>query len=163
MSIAVIYGSTTGNLESSAKYIAEKLGIENIHNIADTDAETINSYDKLICGSSTWGDGDLQDDWDSFDFSKLKLEGKTIAVFGIGDGESYEDTFCNAMGILAQSLKTQGATLVGEVSTEGYVFKESKSIIDGKFVGLALDDDNQGDLTTSRIDSWVEQIRPYFS
>lgn len=163
MSIAVIYGSTTGNLESAAKYIAQKLGIQDVLSIADTDADTINSYDKLICGSSTWGDGDLQDDWDSFDFSKLKLEGKTVAVFGIGDAESYEDTFCNAMGILAQSLKAQGATLVGETSTEGYTFSSSKALIDGKFVGLALDDDNQGELTAPRIDKWAEQIRSYFS
>jgi flavodoxin I len=28
------------------------------------------------------------------------LSGKTIALFGCGDSESYSDTFCDGMGII---------------------------------------------------------------
>lgn len=163
MSIAVIYGSAMGNTEGAANTIASKLGISDVFNITDIDANKINSYDKLICGTSTWGSGDLQDDWDSFDFSALNLSGKIVAVFGMGDSESYSDTYCGGMGKLAQNLKEAGATLVGEVSTDGYNFESSDAVVDGKFVGLALDNDNQEDQTESRIDSWVAQIKTQFS
>lgn len=163
MNIAIIYGSSMGNTENAAKTIASKLGIEEVLNISEIDAEKINSYDKLICGTSTWGSGDLQDDWDGFDFSSLNLNDKTVAVFGMGDSQSYSDTYCSGMGKLAQNLKNAGANLVGEVSTDGYQFEASEAVVDGKFVGLALDNDNFEDLTDIRITSWIEQIQPYFS
>lgn len=163
MAVAVIYGSAMGNTESAANIIANKLGISDVLNIANIDADKINSYDKLICGTSTWGSGDLQDDWDGFDFSGLSLSGKVVAVFGMGDSESYSDTYCGGMGKLAQNLKDAGATLVGEVSTDGYNFEASDAVVDGKFVGLALDNDNQEDQTEARIDAWIAQIKPQFS
>ncbi|MBF7042168.1 flavodoxin FldA [Campylobacter volucris] len=163
MSIAVIFGSSMGNTEGAANMIAEKLGISDVLNIADIDADKINSYDKLICGTSTWGSGDLQDDWDGFDFSKLNLSGKTVAVFGMGDSESYSDTYCSGMGKLAQGLKSAGANLVGAVSTGGYTFEASDAVEGDKFVGLALDNDNHEDLTENRINTWIEQIKPSFS
>lgn len=163
MAVAVIYGSAMGNTESAANIIADKLGVSDVLNIADIDADKINSYDKLICGTSTWGSGDLQDDWDGFDFSGLSLSGKVVAVFGMGDSESYSDTYCGGMGKLAQNLKDAGATLVGEVSTDGYNFEASDAVVDGKFVGLALDNDNQEDQTEARIDAWIAQIKPQFS
>ncbi|AJC93740.1 flavodoxin FldA [Campylobacter volucris] len=163
MSVAVIFGSSMGNTEGAANMIAEKLGISDVLNIADIDADKINSYDKLICGTSTWGSGDLQDDWDGFDFSKLNLSGKTVAVFGMGDSESYSDTYCSGMGKLAQGLKSAGANLVGAVSTGGYTFEASDAVEGDKFVGLALDNDNHEDLTENRINTWIEQIKPSFS
>ena len=163
MSVAVVYGSAMGNTEGAANLIAEKLGISDVLNIADVDADKLNSYDKLICGTSTWGSGDLQDDWDAFDFSGLKLNGKTVAVFGMGDSESYSDSYCSGMGKLAEKLKDAGANLVGAISTDGYTYEESEAVQDGKFVGLALDNDNHEDLTESRLDTWVEQIKPSFS
>lgn len=163
MSVAVIYGSSMGNTEGAARTIAEKMGISEVLNIADTDAATINGYDKLIVGTSTWGSGDLQDDWDAFDFGALKLHGKTAAVFGMGDSESYSDSFCSAMGKLAAKLKEAGATIVGGVSTEGYSFEASEAVENGEFVGLALDNDNQEDQTAERIEAWVAKIKPQFS
>ena len=163
MSVAVVYGSAMGNTEGAAKLIAEKLGVSDVLNIADTDASKLNSYDKLVIGTSTWGSGDLQDDWDAFDFGGLKLHGKTVAIFGMGDSESYSDSFCSAMGKLADKLKGAGANIVGAVSTEGYSFEASEAVENGNFVGLALDNDNQEDQTESRIDAWVAKIKPQFS
>lgn len=163
MSVAIIYGSSMGNTENAANMIAQKLNISEVYNVSDIDADKINSYDKLICGTSTWGSGDLQDDWDGFDFSSLKLNGKTVAIFGMGDSQSYSDTYCGAMGKLAQNLKNAGANIVGEVSTDGYEFEASDAVVDGNFVGLALDNDNFEDLTEGRIDAWIEKIKPYFS
>lgn len=159
----VIYGSSMGNTEEAANLIASALGIDEVLNVANVDAEKINSFDKLILGSSTWGSGDLQDDWDSFDFDKLELSGKTVALFGLGDSSSYSDTFCDGMGVLYEKIAAKGATIVGSVSAEDYTFDSSNSVKDGKFVGLALDADNESDLTNSRIDAWVKIIKPSFS
>ena len=51
-----------------------------------------------------------------------------------------------------------GAKIIGKVPTDGYTFEESKSVIDGKFCGLAIDEDNESDLTDERLSNWVKQI-----
>ena len=79
----VVYGSSTGTCESIANTIADKLGTEAI-NVADMTADTIADNDVLLLGTSTWGAGELQDDWyDGIDVLKeADLEGKTVAIFG---------------------------------------------------------------------------------
>lgn len=164
MSIAIVYGSSGGNTEDVAKQIKKKLGKEaTLIDIARTDADTLNGYDKLILGSSSWYDGELQDDWDSFDKNALDLSGKTVALFGLGDQEGYGSYFCNAIGTLYELCVEKGAKVVGNnVETDSYNFDESTAVVNGKFVGLAIDEDNQSDLTSERIDSWINSIKDNF-
>ena len=153
-----------GNTEEAASFLAENLGLENeLLNVANCDSAKLNGFDKLILGVSTWGTGDLQDDWDAFDFGGLKLGGKTVAIFGTGDAEGYADSFCGAMGKLYDEVVKAGANVVGAVSTDGYSFEESEAVRDGKFIGLPLDADNESDKTETRILAWIEQIKPHFS
>ena len=153
-----------GNTEEAAKFIGENLGLENeVLNVCDADADKISGFDKLILGTSTWGSGDLQDDWDAFDFSKLSLSGKTVAFFGMGDSQSYSDEYCNGMAKLYDAIVARGAKAVGAVDTQGYSFDGSDAVRDGKFVGLALDADNESDKTEARILAWIEQIKPQFA
>ncbi len=165
MSIAIVYGSSTGNTQSAAEMIAENFGIDmDIIDVASTDIETLNGYDKLILGTSTWGDGELQDDWDAFDWGGADFNGKTVAVFGMGDQESYANEYCSGMKLLCDEAVKAGATIVGEWENDGYEHEESQSINDsGKFIGLALDEDNQDDQTEDRIKAWIELIKPHFS
>ena len=159
--VGIIFGSSMGNTEDAAKAISAQLGIENeVVNIADIAPSELGKYSSLIVGSSTWNDGELQDDWASFDFSGLEVTGKTVAIFGMGDSASYSDAYCNAMAELYENFVAKGAVIMGAVSTEGYEFDASNAVKEGKFVGLALDNDNQSDLTDSRISAWVEQIKP---
>ena len=46
------------------------------------------------------------------------------------------------------------------MSTDGYTFDDSESVVDGKFVGLALDEVNEDNKTDERIDAWVAEIQP---
>lgn len=46
---------------------------------------------------------------------------------------------------------------------DGYDFNESKAVVDGKFLGLAIDEDNQSDMTELRVKSWVSQLKKEFS
>ncbi|NQE37327.1 Flavodoxin [Microcoleus sp. IPMA8] len=82
---------------------------------------------------------------------------------GTGDQEGYPDNFMDAMGILAEKISEQGGETVGYWPVEGYDFNESKAVVNGKFLGLAIDEDNQSDLTESRIKSWVSQLKKEFS
>ncbi len=154
----VVYGSSTGTCESIANTIADKLGTEAI-SVADMTADTIADNDVLLLGTSTWGAGELQDDWyDGIDVLKeANLEGKTVAIFGCGDAESYPDTFCGAMGEIYNALSDR-ATVVGGVSTDGYTFDDSDAVQNGQFVGLALDDVNESDKTEARIDAWIASL-----
>ena len=155
----VVYGSSTGTCEAIAGKIAEKLGVEAI-NVSDLTADVIAENDNLLIGTSTWGAGELQDDWyDGVDTLKgADLSGKVVAVFGCGDSASYSDTFCGAMKELYDAAKAGGATVVGEVDIDGYTFDDSDAVVDNNFVGLALDDINEDDKTDGRIDAWLEQI-----
>lgn len=48
-----------------------------VHNVADASADEADKYDLLVVGSSTWGCGELQDDWYSFlDALKAKEPGQ---------------------------------------------------------------------------------------
>ena len=157
----IIYGSSTGTCEDLAARIGAKLGVDNIINVTDLDSNVIADNDNLILGTSTWGAGELQDDW--YDGIKViqgaNLSGKTVALFGCGDSESYPDTFVGGMAELYNAAKNAGANIIGAVSTDGYTFDESEAVVDGKFVGLALDEVNEDDKTDERINAWVEEIK----
>lgn len=159
----IIYGSSTGTCEAIAQKIAVKLGVESadIYDVAKIDSSTPDAYQNLILGSSTWGAGELQDDWyDGLEaLKKANLSGKVIALFGCGDSESYCDTFCGALGEIYSGLEGCGAKFVGAVATDGYTFDDSTAVKDGKFVGLALDDVNEDDKTDERIEAWVADIK----
>ena len=157
----VVYGSSTGTCEAIAEKIAQKLGCDAI-NVQDMTASTVSENQNLILGTSTWGAGELQDDW--YDGLKVlqgaDLTGKTIALFGCGDCESYGDTFVGGIGELYNGIKASGARFIGAVSTDGYTFDDSEAIVDGKFIGLPLDDVNEDDKTDTRIEAWVAEISP---
>ena len=160
-STIVIYGSSTGTCQSIAENIANKLGVEAI-DVTNLDEAVIANHDNLILGTSTWGAGEMQDDW--YDGVKtLKqagLAGKTVALFGCGDSESYPDTFCGGMKELYDAAVEAGATVLTGVSTEGYTFDDSEAVEGDNFLGLALDDVNEDDKTDSRVDAWIEGIKP---
>ena len=160
--VGIIYGSSTGTCETIANSIAQKLGVDSaeVMNAGEITVEKVNPYEVLLLGTSTWGDGEVQDDW--YDGLKVlksaDLKGKTIALFGCGDSESYCDTFCDGIGVLYEDLKDSGCTIVGKVPTDGYNFSSSISVVDGMFVGLPLDDINEDNKTKARIDAWLEEI-----
>lgn len=160
MSTAVIYGSTTGMTEAVAQKIAAELGCTavnvNAASAADFDA------DLLVLGSSTWGVGDLQDDWAASGLALLQsldLAGKKVAVFGLGDGAGFADSFCDAVATLVQEATARGATNVGTVSAADYAGVSSKVVEGGSLVGLALDDTNEADKTDARVAAWVAQLK----
>ena len=100
----IFFGTTTGSTEFVANQIAKELGISatDVHNVSETPIALIEKYDCLLLGSSTWGCGELQDDWYDF-LESLKLQNlkeKKVGIFGCGDSASYPDTFCDAVRLI---------------------------------------------------------------
>ncbi|PHS40744.1 MAG: flavodoxin FldA [Sulfurovum sp.] len=164
MAIGIFYGSNGGATETVAEKIKDKLGVEaDLHDIANVDMDKFDEYTQIIIGTSTWGEGELQDDWEKCfeDFKNVDFAGKTVAFFGLGDQDEYGENFLDAMGILHDAAVEKGANIVGNGwPTGGYDYEESTAIEDGLFVGLGIDDDNQFDLTDERVEKWVEIIKP---
>ncbi len=158
MKTGIFYGSTTGTTEMVAKKVGALLGAD-VMPAAEIDK--VENYDFVIFATSTWGMGDLQDDW----FGALEiltgknLSGKKVALIGIGDQASFGDTFVDGMGTIYEEIKDKGITLVGKTSVDGYDFSSSKAVIDGEFAGLVIDENNQSELTEERITAWVEKVR----
>jgi flavodoxin II len=120
-------------------------------------------YDFLILGISTWDFGEIQEDWNEIwdQIGGVTLNGKTVALFGLGDQEGYGEWYLDAMGMLHDELKKSGANIIGYwPKDDSYEFEASKALTEdgSQFVGLALDEDSQYELSDDRIATWVEQI-----
>ncbi|MGF1491411.1 MAG: flavodoxin [Microcoleaceae cyanobacterium] len=168
--IGIFYGSTSDLTEEIAEKIHEAIG-EDICDLysmeEDFDGiEDLLKYEYLLLGCSTWGAGEVQNDWRDplFDMEveKTDFSRKTIAVFGSGDCQGHGKHFVGALGIMHDVFKSLGANLVGAVSTEGYSFEQSTAIRDGKFVGLPLDEVNESEKTDQRIEDWLELLKSNF-
>ena len=163
MNIGIFYGSTTGCTEQAANTIARILGVDGTHiyNVGETSAKEVENFDTILLGSSTWGCGDLQDDW--YDFldvlSAIDLTGKKVGIFGCGDSESYSDTFCGAIAQIYDGLQNTGCTFIGVYEPIDYNVTDSDVCRNGKFVGLAIDESDASNKNQARIENWCELIK----
>lgn len=164
--IGLFYGTSTTKTAKIAKKIKTAFGDAQIDVIPVEDAwkKDFEEYDNIIIGVSTWFDGELPNYWDEVkpELESLKMKGKKIAIFGLGDQVKYPENFIDGMGILAETFESVGAKLVGFTSTDGYNFEMSRALRDGKFMGLAIDIENQSKKTDERIKDWIEQLKKEF-
>mmetsp|Transcript_3344 Transcript_3344/g.5124 ORF Transcript_3344/g.5124 Transcript_3344/m.5124 type:complete len:204 (+) Transcript_3344:166-777(+) len=163
--VGIYYSTQTGNTEVVADYIAQAAGLE-IADIGDVSDDTVLGLDSIIVGAPTWHTDEEVErsgtEWDSWLYSNLPnldLSGKKVAVFGVGDQQSYTDYYCDAAGELYDEFKKVGCTMCGYTSTDGYDHQASKAERDGKFIGLMCDEDNQYDMSEDRAKAWVEQLK----
>ncbi len=83
-----------------------------------------------------------------------------MALFGCGDQEDYAEYFCDALGTIRDIIEPRGATIVGHWPTAGYHFEASKGLADDDhFVGLAIDEDRQPELTAERVENGLSKFR----
>ena len=171
--VGIFFGTDTGSTRLIAKMIAKKLGdsiASKPLNVNRINVEDMLSYEALILGTPTYGEGQVPGkstkvaagSWEEFlpQLKEKDLSGKVVAIYGLGDQEKYSERFCDGLYQLYSRLVQCGANIVGDWSTEGYNFEKSESVVNGKFVGLVLDQSNQRLLTEERVDAWLEQIVP---
>ena len=164
--IGLFYSFKSLKTKKIAGYIIERFGEQFIESI---DAETVTEeafmrFDKIILGVPTWFDGELPLYWDEFvpALKDLDLTGKKIAIYGLGDQKGYPENFGDAVGLMADILVSGNAELVGETSPDGYTFESSRALVNGRFRGLILDQENQPRLTENRVKDWVDQLKIVF-
>lgn len=164
MKTGIFYGSATGTTEKIAKRIGSLLGVAyaDIFDVASVAPSKVGDYDLLILGTSTWGSGNLEDDWYDYiaGLEALDLQGKKVALFGCGD-ETMSDTFCSAVGVLHDRLKDTGCTFVAPYDTIGYTFDHSAAKPEEMLeaYGLLLDEVNHPELTETRLRGWTNLLK----
>ncbi|MCD4779526.1 MAG: flavodoxin domain-containing protein [Candidatus Omnitrophica bacterium] len=137
--IIIVYGSTTGTTEGMSQLIMREIrahasgpsdkdlisvrttgnkpeteikfsGLDvTVRDVASLSPKELSDYGVIILGCSTWGDGELQEDFIDFEeeLRGIDLKDKRYAVFG--PGESVYSQFCKAVDILGETLKQCGA------------------------------------------------------
>ncbi len=171
--IGIFFGTETGTTRLIAKKIYKLLGDEiaakpvNVNRITP---DELLQYDALILGTPSYGVGDipglsagcLERNWEEFlaQLDTPDLSGKRIAFFGLGAQERYSDRFASSLMALYTRFKGWGAEMIGDWSAEGYTFDHSASVVDGRFVGLVIDQRTQGMHTDERLRQWIEQVKP---
>lgn len=165
--IGLFFSFNTKKTSQTAKRIIEQFegsDIESV-NAEDITEEQFISYDNIIIGSPTWFDGELPNYWDEFvpALEDINLKGKKIAIYGAGDQKGYPENFVDAIGIMAELVEKQGASIVGYTSTKGYTFEGSKAVRQDKFCGLALDFENQSGKNKQRVADWCTQLKKEFN
>lgn len=163
--IGIFYGSSTGNTEAVAEKLLEILTEKDaeIINVDNATEEDVKKFEFLVLATSTWGIGDMQDDMEDFSelLKKMDLKKKKIALLGLGDQDSYPDSFADGIGTLYNVLKDK-TTIVGEWPVKGYEFSESDAVKGNKFVGLVIDVENQAGKTDERLKKWAAMIKKDF-
>ena len=168
MRIKLIYGSDTGNTELVTTDLVKLLDKDDIE-VVTVDKITEKDWESHIyylLGIPTWYDGELQSDWEDYfeEFKKINFTDKKVAIFGLGDQLGYDEWFCDGIGILGKVIIENGGKLLGYTQKDSsYDFDESLALADDSTLyGLALDEDNQPELTNERLKKWVIQIKNEF-
>ncbi len=164
--IGIFYGgSQKGSTYKAAESMVNHFGKDKtaLHNVNEATREDLEKYDYLILGTSAWGIGEMHQDWERFIdvLVEASIDQKKIALFGLGDQIEYPESFVDGMGTVFCRLPFK-ENVVGFWPTKGYSFYFSTAEKDGNFVGLALDEDSQPELTGERIAKWVAQLKAEF-
>lgn len=163
--IGLFYGTTYGMTQKSAEKIKKAFGNTKVdlYNLAHASVDDMKKYKNLIFGTSAWGIGEMQDEWEIFidNLSDMDFSGRKLALFGLGDQKEYPESFVDGLGTLYCRLPDKSC-VVGSWPIEGYNFYFSLANKDGEFVGLVLDDHQQKDLSDPRIKKWVTQLKKEF-
>ena len=171
--VGIFFGTDTGNTRRIAKDIATALTsaiAAKPVNIRNANVVDMLTYDLLILGTPTYGEGQLPglstgnatESWEEFlpTLAGQNFSGKKVAIYGLGNQKSYPTEFLDAVYYLYEQFKQCGATMIGGCDIEGYQFKSSKAVVDNRFLGLALDHENQKDLTPARLETWLKMLEP---
>lgn len=170
--IALFFGPVGGNVNKVTKELAGIIGNDNVDvlPVIDAKANGVDKYEKIIflasaIGLEQWDMKDVKDDWDRFfpELDKLSFANKTVAIVGLGDHIKYPSHFVTSIAALGEKLIERGAALKGAVAVDGYTYEDTDALNkDGHFYGLPIDEDNEEELTTERLTSWANLIKPDF-
>ena len=169
---ALFYSPEGGNVNRVTNKLGEMIGNDKVDIIPVKEVEKgdLYKYNKIILVGSTvgadhWNNEIIVDEWPEF-FTKIKeisFEKKKVAIVGLGNSVIYPSHFADGMAVLYERIIKQGATILGKVDAKDYDFEDSEAVNDdGFFCGLAIDEDNEAELTTERLEKWIFILKPDF-
>ena len=166
LNIGLIYGTDTGTTQEVGEKIAHRITEQgyaiDMINVAEASKEVLEMFDMLIMGIPTWNYGSTVDEWRDFEseLTSADLSSKIVALYGLGNQRGYADFFVDALGWLHNLVLETGAEVIGAWPAGGYQFEASRALNPGgtEFCGLAIDEDQQYQLTDMRVAAWVDQI-----
>lgn len=165
----LIYWPKGGNVEKASIQIAKEFGDIDVVSLNEVSKDTLNKYDKYVIGGSTvgaetWEATKTGSPWNTFiaDLKKYDFTSKKVALFGLGDQVLWPANFVDGLRTIYNAVSEANAQIIGKWPIKGYDFTESTAVTDGYFVGLALDLDQQDELTDERVKAWVKQIKKEF-
>jgi flavodoxin I len=166
--IVLLYWGKGGNVERTSHKVFGMFDpdIIDIFDVVSFDINKLKDYKLMILGHSTigaedWHDAKADNEWNAF-FRRLENKGSnniTAASFCLGDQVLYPDHFVDSLEIYKNEIDKLNINTIGEWSTEGYKYTDSDGEKDGMFYGLALDVDNEPDLSDTRIKLWTDNIK----
>ena len=169
---ALFFSPVGGNVNSVANMLGEMIGNDKVDVIPvkEVEAEDVDKYNQVILVGSTvgadhWTNEIIVDEWAEF-FARIgekSFKKKKVAIVGLGNSLIYPDHFADGMADLYKRITNQDAEVFGFVDSEEYDFTESESVNeDGLFCGLAIDEDNEPELTPGRLERWIASLKPDF-
>jgi len=169
---ALFYSPEGGSVNKVANKLGEMIGNDkvDIFPVKEVEKGDLDKYNKIILVGSTvgadhWDNEIVVNEWTEF-FTKIKeisFEKKKIAIVGLGNSVLYPSHFADGMAVLYERIIKQNAKVLGFVDAKGYDFEDSEAVNDdGFFCGLAIDEDNEAELTTERLEKWISILKPDF-
>ena len=166
---ALYYSPVGGNVNRVANMLGALIGNDKVDIIPVKEVEEgdLSKYDKFILLGSTvgadhWNNESIVDEWPEF-FTKIKeisFEKKKVAIVGLGNSVLYPAHFADGMANLHKKITEKKAKMFGAVDAEDYTFTDSEALNDdGFFCGLAIDEDNEEELTTERLEKWISILK----
>ena len=169
---ALLFSPEGGNVHSVTNKLGEILGNENVDIIPvrQVTKGDVEKYDQIILIGSTvgadhWSNESIEDEWHAFflQMDDKSFEDKKTAIVGLGNSVLYPEHFADGMAHLHKYLSDRKAQIYGAVETDDYTFTDSEALNDdGLFCGLPIDEDNEDDLTTERLENWLAALKPAF-
>jgi len=169
---ALFYSPQGGNVNRVTNKLGELIGNDKVDKIPVIEVEKgdLDKYDKIILVGSTvgadhWDNEIVVDEWTEF-FSKItetSCEKKKVAIVGLGNSVLYPSHFADGMAVLYEKITKQNAEVFGKVDAKDYDFTDSEALNDdGFFCGLPIDEDNEAELTTERLEKWISILKSDF-
>ena len=169
---ALFYSPQGGSVNKVANKLVEMIGNEKVDIIPVKEVEKgdLHKYDKIILVGSTvgadhWNNEIVVDEWPEF-FTKIKeisFEKKKVAIVGLGNSVLYPEHFADGMAVLYKRIIQQNGEILGFVDAKDYDFTDSEAVNDeGFFCGLPIDEDNEAELTTERLEKWILILKSDF-
>lgn len=169
---ALFFSPEGGNVNRVATMLGALIGNDKADIIPakEVESEEFDKYKQIILIGSTvgtdhWSNETVVNEWPEF-FSKMKdisFENKKVGIVGLGNSFLYPSHFADGMAEHYKEIKKHNAKIFGKVDPEGYDFTDSEALNDdGLFCGLPIDEDNEPELTSERLEKWINSLKPDF-